>query len=66
MATNAERQKKFGERMRNAGFAPVTVWVRAHQVPDFQLAAKQLLADAALELGPLRNAATGKLVARRT
>lgn len=65
MSTSAERQRKFRERKRELGLAPVTVLVPAELVADIQEAARQLCASRGLELGPLRESATGKLVKRK-
>lgn len=60
--TSAERQKAFRERMRAQGFEQVTVWVPSSQASDLSVCCKRLCEDAELELGPLRNTVTGKLV----
>ena len=66
MATSAERQKAFRKRMREKGLVPVTAYVPADQAAQVMLLLSRLCEDGAdLELGPLRNYVTGKLVSTR-
>jgi hypothetical protein len=66
MATNAERQKEYRKRMRERGLVPVTAYVPADQVGSITLQLSRLCDEGVtLELGPLRNYVTGKLMSAR-
>ncbi|UIB81394.1 hypothetical protein [Flyfo microvirus Tbat2_93] len=58
--TNAERQRKFREAMKEQGLVQVTVWVHDHQAADVKIAAQALALDNDLEIGTLRNVQTGR------
>lgn len=64
MATNAERQKKLRMERRKGGLVPVTVYVPARLQGEVMLLARQLCENRHLELGPLRDSATQRLVKR--
>lgn len=67
MATSAERQKQFRQRMKEKGLVPLTAYVPANQAGDIMAVLAQLCADGAtLELGPLRDYATGKLISKNS
>lgn len=59
--SNAERQRAYKERMREAGFVQVTGWVRADQQGDVAELMARLAADPDLEVGPVRSRVSGKL-----
>lgn len=66
MATAAQRQKEFRQRMREKGLVPITAYVPADQVGDVMSKLGMLCDEGVtLELGPLRNYSTGKLVSAR-
>lgn len=60
----AERQAAYRKRLKEKGLLPVTVFVPAIYVGEITSIANKLAEDRDLELGPLRNAATGKLVSK--
>ncbi len=66
MASSAERQKAFRQRMRDKGLVPITTYVPADQAADVTEKLARLCDEGVtLELGPLRNYVTGKLVSGR-
>ena len=64
MATNAERQRKLRQERRKAGLVPVTVYVPAHLQGEVMAMARQLCQSRHLELGPLKDSQTQRLVKR--
>jgi hypothetical protein len=64
MASTAERQRQFRNRMEAEGFIQVTGWVPAAKASEVRILMQQLCKHPELEPGPLRNSETGKLIAR--
>lgn len=64
MSSSATRQRAYRERMKEQGFVQITIWVPAHVAADMVVIANQLSGNGSLELGPLRDTLTGKLVKR--
>lgn len=62
--TGAERQLAFRKQKLQEGLVPVTCYVPAGLAAAFMDAARLLCAERGLELGPLRDTRTGKLVRR--
>lgn len=60
--TNTERQRAFRAKMKARGGAQVHGWVYRHQSPDLQALIKFLGSNPDLEVGPVRDTRTGKLV----
>lgn len=58
------RQAAYKARLKDAGLEQVSAWVHPHQKADLLLLLQKLRADPSLEVGPLRNTETGKLVSR--
>ena len=58
----ASRQAQFRYNMHRQGMREVTGWVREHQTADMTLLMRRLREDPDLEIGPLRNTRTGRLV----
>lgn len=66
MATSAERQKEYRKRMRDKGLVPLTAYVPADQVGHIMATLSRLCDEGVtLELGPLKNYVTGKLLSNR-
>lgn len=59
------RNARYEERMREAGFVPVKVWVPEACRAPLQQMAELLRESPFLEPGPLRDPASGKLVSVR-
>lgn len=62
MANSAERQRKFAKRKTDAGYAIIQGWVWGHQNAGLREALRALSLNPHLEIGPLRDTASGKLV----
>lgn len=60
--TGRERQARWLRKQEAEGLAVVTIIVPAAAGPDLRLIAEALRADRSLVPGPLRDAATGRLV----
>lgn len=60
--TNAERQAKANRKRKASGLGKAQGWVHSHQVADIQMIMRMLRENPGLELGPLRDTRTGKLV----
>lgn len=66
MATAAERQREFRKRMKAKGLVPISAYVPAEQAAQVMLQLARLCDEGVtLELGPLRNYSTGKLISAR-
>lgn len=59
--TNTQRQRAYKARQKAKGLEQVSGWVLPHQVAEVQLLFKRLAADRDLNVGPVRNEATGRL-----
>ena len=62
----ADRQRRWRDKRRAEGFVPVTVLVPPATVPGIHLLAEALRVNRDLEPGPLRDAASGRLVSANT
>lgn len=62
MATNAERQRRLRAARAERGIVPVTVWVSREHQSVFVRLALMLNENSDLEIGPLRDTKSGKLV----
>lgn len=65
MATAAERQAKRRKKLEGDGLVPVTGYVPAALAGELMAIMKMLCEDRSLEVGPLRNVVTGRLVRSR-
>lgn len=63
--SGAERQRRWLTKRRAEGLVAVTLMVPARAVPDLRMAAEALQANPHLELGPLRDVGSGRLVSPR-
>src|SRR6266851_180547 len=59
---SAQRQARYRSRQKKAGFTEIALFVPPHAAPDLQLAAEALRQAPHLEIGPLRDPISGKLV----
>ena len=62
MATAAERQRAYKQKMAEAGFIQVNVWVRPSQASKLKLLADAMRATPDLEPGPAIDGATRRFV----
>lgn len=63
--SSAERQRDYRQRLKRKNLVQITAFVHSHQEADLRELLDRLRADPALEAGPLRHTASGKLQARR-
>lgn len=59
---SARRAAAFKQRQRDAGLEQACVWVPAGMVAQLQVLAEALRENPALEVGPLRDMISGRLV----
>ena len=64
--TNAERQRRKREKLAARGLVQCNIWVPHAAHADIHLMAEIMQKFPHLTVGPLRDPATGKLVALRT
>jgi hypothetical protein len=57
-----ERAAAFKRRMEEQGLKQANVWVPADKVAQLQILAEMLRTNDRLEIGPLRDTVTGRLV----
>lgn len=60
--SNKTRAAAFKERMQAQGLRQVNVWVPADKAANIQILAEMLRDNEALDVGPLRDTLSGKLV----
>lgn len=58
--TAKERQRKFRENLAQNGLTTVTAIVPEHLMAEVQILCRMLRENPSLELGPVRDSATGK------
>lgn len=63
--TNAQHQANHRAKMKAAGMKAVTGWVHPHQASGLKGLIAHLYENPDLEVGPLRNAATGRITGIR-
>lgn len=61
MASSAERQRAFKAKLAEQGLRQVFGYVHEHQLSDLLLLVARLRDNPDLQVGPVRNTATGRI-----